>query len=79
MYTDFVSSLYWQVKRFVMLVQSTRLFPFGKPWFPVGKQSSALRLHACSCFYVVKAWKRKEAHDCNPKGYHVFVSFLIDL
>jgi len=35
--------------------------------------------HACSCFYVVKAWKRKEAHDCNPKGYHVFVSFLIDL
>jgi len=36
-----------------MLVQSTRLFPLGKPWFPKGKQSRSTPLHGEKIFVFV--------------------------
>jgi len=42
----------WETKEGASSMRS--LAAHRKPWFPKGKQSRALPLHACCCFYVVK-------------------------
>ena len=45
---------------------------FALAWFPKGKQSSALRLHACA-FFQIEDFKK----DCNLKGDHARAEPLI--